>query len=215
MKLPFFKPKKLPVNETVDTIRPAPGERFSPSTMTAHTKTGEDDVWVVADVIAPGFRVGKQVAVKAEVQICTIDYWVLFDESCEVARVLKARASDFVPGGTSWRATWGLTHPEDLRELLGEPALDRWRARMIANLNPAYAGQPDRQLALTGQEGAAFEESTMQADGEVPAGDSTVTGIVARNGIPQHGLACPGGSPLLLAVVTVDTEVRCARTALL
>ena len=195
----------------VSPIDPAVGSRFETATMSAPVNPSPEDVWIVADVRNSGYRVGAGAALKAQTEISTIDAWVLLDERCPVGRVLGSRAEDLLPGGRDgrrrWRATWGVTYPNELRDMFDEASLQAWRARVIAHMSPAYEGRPGRQLVLTGQAGAVFERSTMEADFDVPRGDAVVAAVVERDGIPQHGLACPGGSPLLLAVVRAMPEI--------
>ena len=194
----------------VETIQPEPGARFDPRTMSTADDLNEDDIWVVTEALKPGFTVGGRTLDPARVEVATLDSHVLLDGSCPVGRLLNERADELVPGGrdgaATWRATWGLSHPEDLRELLAETLLDQWRTRMIDGLNEAYRGETARQLVLTGEKGAVFEPSTMDVEGDPPVGDAIVEDLVARDGVPQHGLACPGGSPLLLAVVSVRSS---------
>ena len=170
------------------------------------------DVWIVAGIEKVGYRVTDRVPLKAETTISTIDAWVLLDESCVVGRALRARAENLLPGGDAgrykWRATWGIKFPEDLRNMFDEPTLAVWRMRMIEDLNPAYDRRPQRQLTLVGYVGHTFEGSTMEARGHAPQGDSVVEALVKRDGTPQQGLACPGGSPLLLAVVKAKRAIR-------
>ena len=193
----------------VKSIAPAIGARFDHLTMNTAGEPSDDDVWVVTEVAEPGFIVRGRTLDMAQVAVATLDSRVLLDEACPVGRLLSDRADELIPGGKAgaptWRATWGLSHPEDLRELLGEEQLDTWRLRMMRELNGAYEENGQRQLALTGQAGAIFEPSTMDVEGAPPVGDAVVREVVARDGVPQHGLACPGGSPLLLAVVRVNS----------
>jgi hypothetical protein len=196
----------------VKSIAPAIGERFDHLTMSTAGEPSDDDVWVVTEVAAPGFIVRGRTLDMAQVAVATLDSRVLLDEACPVGRLLSDRADELIPGGKAgaptWRATWGLSHPEDLRELLGEEQLDTWRQRMMRELNGAYEENGQRQLALTGQAGAIFEPSTMDVEGALPVGDAVVREVVAQDGVAQHGLACPGGSPLLLAVVRVNSPER-------
>jgi hypothetical protein len=193
----------------VKSIAPAIGARFDHLTMNTAGEPSDDDVWVVTEVAEPGFTVRGRTLNMAQVAVATLDSRVLLDEACPVGRLLSDRADELIPGGNAgtptWRATWGLSYPEDLRELLDEDQLDTWRQRMMRELNGAYGEDGQRQLALTGQAGAIFEPSTMDVEGAPPVGDAVVREVVARDGVAQHGLACPGGSPLLLAVVRVNS----------
>lgn len=194
----------------VESVEPGEGARFDPRTMGTADELNQDDIWVVTETLQAGFTVGGRTLAPARVGVATLDSHVLLDGSCPVGRLLNERADELVPGGrdgaTAWRATWGLSHPEDLRELLDEAVLEGWRKRMIDELNDAYPGEKARQLVPTGEKGAVFEPSTMDVEGDPPVGDAIVEDLVARDGVPQHGLACPGGSPLLLAVVRISTS---------
>jgi hypothetical protein len=192
----------------VSRIRPATQDPFDAQYMTTDARTTNDDLWVVSsDVPAErvGFRFGDHVEVHARVEVCTIDWWLLSMPSCPVGQKIGERSDDLVAGGKmgsrGWRAPWGLAHPEDLRELFDEPTLEVWRKRMIAELNPRYLGRPERCLSIVGAPGDVFESSIMEVEGSVPIGDATVDTVVDRQGTRQQGLACPGGSPLLLAIV--------------
>ena len=193
----------------VESVDPDVGVRFDPRTMSTADDVNQDDLWVVTETLQQGFIVGGRTVDTARVAVATLDSRVLLDGACPVGRLLNERADELVPGGragvATWRATWGLTHPEDLRELLDEAVLDGWRKRMIDEINDAYPGSKTRQLVLTGKKGAIFEPSTMDVEGAPPVGDAIIEDLVARDGVPQHGLACPGGSPLLLAVVRIST----------
>jgi len=197
----------------VQRMEPEADLAFDPATMEGDpaASAGTDDVWVVAETTAPGFKIGAEVVEKASVRVATWDSRVLLDDRCPVGRVLLEQVEELIPGGghgcDGWRATWGLSHPEDLRTHFGEAELDTWRNRMVRELNAAYAELRERRLLLTGQEGALFEPSTMEAGDDAPVGDAIVERVVNRDGVPQHGLACPGGSPLLLAVVKVKPSV--------
>ena len=76
---------------------------------------------------------------------------------------------------------------------------------MIHELNPYYIGREKRQLILTGSPGEPLDTWVDTDDGKRPIGDATVGEVVMRDGVPQYGLACPGGSPLLRAVVRAAT----------
>ena len=135
----------------------------------------------------------------------SLDYRVLTDPACPVGRAIGERSDELVSGSKTvssvWRATWGLMYPEDLREIFDETVLDGFRRRLIAELNPHYRDRPERQLQLIGSPGEPFDSSMETEDGRSPVGDAVVTEVVLRDGVPQYGLACPGGSSLLLAVV--------------
>lgn len=171
------------------------------------TEPGDpESQWLIDQPVAEGFRVGPVVVLRAQATVCTPDAWVLFGTDCTVGRFIRSQAEQLVPGGTAglrkWRAPWGLTHPEDLRLRFSEEALDRWRRRVSEELAGYYPEQPERRLGVTGKAGDVFELSTMEtASGHEPVGDTMVESVVERDGVPQHGLASPGGSPLLLAVV--------------
>lgn len=199
----------------VSRIWPAKGDRFDSQRMMTDTRTTKDDRWVVsADVSAArvGFLLGDRVEVHAHVDVCTIDWWLLSRPTCPVGRAIAERADDLVAGGQAgskaWRAPWGLAHPEDLRKLFDESTLDLWRKRMVAELNPHYLGHPERCLAITGASGDVLESSIMEAEGSLPVGDAIVADVVERDGKGQHGLACPGGSPLLIAIVRTKSVGR-------
>jgi hypothetical protein len=193
---------------SVSRIQPKAGEPFDPYSMTPNIPVTPDDCWVVSSEVpaeSAGFRVGNRVDLLAKVNVCTIDWWVLANPNSLVGQTISERANDLVVGGASgaarWRAPWGLTHPEDLRELFEEKDLNAWRIRVIDELNPHYQGNLERCLLITGAAGDVFESSTMETEGPAPVGDATVTEVVERQGLAQQGLACPGGSPILLAVV--------------
>ena len=198
------------IDSGVETVEPNAGGRFDPQTMSTVDDLSQDDIWVVTEMFEPGFTLRSRTLAPARVGVATLDSCVLLDDSCPVGRLLKERADELIPGGSdsaaTWRATWGLSHPEDLRNLLDEAVLDGWRKRMIAELNDGYPGEKARQLVLTGEKGGLFERSAMDVEGDPPAGDAIVEALVDRDGVPQHGLACPEGSPLLLAVVRTRTS---------
>ena len=131
----------------------------------------------------------------------TLDYQVLTD--CPVGRACLSNELVHPRLADKWRAEFGLTNGEDLREIFDEPCLEAWRQRMIAEINPHYRDQPKRQLRIVGSPGEPFSDLTMMTeDGYSPMEeDSVVIEVVLRDGVPQYGLACPGGSSLLLAVV--------------
>ncbi len=192
----------------VQRIAPIAGDSFDIRNMTASIRVTKDDHWVVSQDSARerhGFLLGERVEVPAEVEACTVDWWVLSKPSCPVGRAISERADQLVAGGGAkapgWRAPWGLAYPEDLRKLAVESSLDAWRQRLVNELNPYYVNHPERCVALVGKPGDVFEVSTMEAEGAPPVGDAVVAEVVEREGVPQLGLACPGGSPLLLAVV--------------
>ncbi len=195
----------------VQVVRPKAGEAFNARTMRPVARITDDDCWVVAGEPSDdhvGFAIAGRVVVTAQVDVCTADWWVLSQRDCPVGRAVADGADDLIAGGrdgaAGWRAPWGLTHPEDLRGRLGfdEPTLEAWRARMASGIKKYYVKRPDRCLAITGMVGEGFETSTMEDPHGPPVGDAVVVDVVLRDGIPQHGLACPGGSPLLLAVVS-------------
>ena len=192
-------------------IEPDPMMAFDAGRMSATREADGDSVWVVSKLLTTGFEI-RETIIPAEVEIATRDYMVLIGENCPVGRMIRSRADDLMPGGNkgsgTWRATWGLLHPEDLREQFDEATLKAWRSRMIDGINSTYPGRVDRQLSLVGEPGAPFEESVMQADGKRPIGDSIVQSVALRDNIPQQGLACPGGNPLLLAVVNASPVVN-------
>ena len=130
----------------------------------------------------------------------TLDYQVLTD--CPVGRACLSNELVHPRLADKWRAQFGLTNGEDLREIFDETVLDGFRRRLIAELNPHYRDRPERQLQLIGSPGEPFSDLTMMTeDGYSPVGDAVVTEVVLRDGVPQYGLACPQGGPLLLAVV--------------
>ena len=129
----------------------------------------------------------------------TLDYQVLTD--CPVGRACLSNELVHPRLADKWRAQFGLTNGEDLREIFDEPCLEAWRQRMIAEINPHYRDLPERQLQLIGSPGEPFDSSMETEDGRSPVGDAVVTEVVLRDGVPQYDLACPGGSSLLLAVV--------------
>ncbi|WP_375757345.1 hypothetical protein [Corallococcus exercitus] len=191
----------------VSAFSPEAGDDFDSSRMSPAGSITTDDLWVVASDTSDdrrGYRVADRVEVPAEVEVCTADWWVLSRAGCAVGEAIVERADNLIAGGrakaASWRAPWGFTFPEDLRGL-PETLLDGWRQRLIAELNPRYRDRPERQLVLVGHPGEAFESSMETEDGRSPVGDAVVSEVVLRDGVPQYGLACPGGSPLLLAVV--------------
>lgn len=192
----------------VSAFSPERGERFDRKRMAAdHVSMSEDDVWLVAEDTPDemlGYARGARTLVKAGVEVCTADWLALSTQGCVAGEAIIARADELIAGGAArralWRAPWGFTFPEDLREL-PESALDEWRRGMMAALNPYYEGRPERQLRLVGGPGEPFDSAMESADASGPIGDAIVDEVVERDGIPQHGLACPGGSPLLLAIV--------------
>jgi hypothetical protein len=199
----------------VTRILPNRGETFDAKRMEPQFKASDDDRWLVANEVPPGrcgFELGGRKVVRPSVDVCTVDWWVLSNPACPVGRVIADRADDLVAGGAAgslgWRAPWGLAHPEDLRELFDEPTLDAWRKRMVSELNPHYRDRQERCLSLTGAPGDVFELSTMEPAGAVPVGDAVVEDVVERQGVRQFGLACPGGSPMLLALVRTTTLRR-------
>ncbi len=191
----------------VSAFAPKAGEDFDASRMSPAVPLNADDLWVVASNTPDdrrGYRIADRVEVLAEVEVCTADWWVLSRAGCTVGEAIIERADNLIAGGrakaASWRAPWGFTFPEDLRGI-PETVLDGWRQRLIAELNPRYRDRPERQLVLVGSPGEPFESSMETEDGRSPVGDAVVSEVVLRDGVPQYGLACPGGSPLLLAVV--------------
>ncbi len=199
----------------VARIRPTKGDAFDAQRMVTDVKTTKDDHWVVASEVPAGrcgFQLGGRLEIPASVDVCTVDWWLLSSSSCPVGRAIGERSNDLVAGGktgsSGWRAPWGLAHPEDLRDLFDEPALDAWRKRMVAELNPHYRGRPERCLSIIGAPGDVFESSIMEPAGAVPVGDAVVEDVVQRQGERQNGLACPGGSPLLLAIVRTTAARR-------
>jgi hypothetical protein len=199
----------------VARVRPAKGDAFDERRMVTDVKTTQDDRWVVsAEVPARrvGFHLGDRLEIHARVDVCTMDWWVLSSPSCPVGRTIGERSDGLVAGGKTgpprWRAPWGLAHPEDLRELFDETVLDAWRKRMVAELNPHYGDLPERCLSIIGAPGDVFESSIMEPAGAVPVGDAVVEDVARRQGERQYGLACPGGSALLLAVVRATAARR-------
>ena len=191
----------------VSAFVPKAGENFEPSRMSTAVATNADDIWVVASDTPNnkrGYSVAGHVEVQAEVEACTADWWIISRAECPVGEKIKEMADTLVAGGSakaaSWRAPWGFTYPEDLRAL-PETDLESWRQRLISELNPRYNDRPERQLLLVGNPGEPFESSMETEDGRSPVGDAVVSEVVLRDGVPQLGLACLGGSPLLLAVV--------------
>lgn len=199
----------------VARIRPTKGDAFDAQRMVTNVKTTKDDHWVVAAEVPAGrcgFQLGGRLEIPASVDVCTVDWWLLSSSSCPVGRAIGERSEDLVAGGKTgsagWRAPWGLAHPEDLRELFDEHSLDAWRKRLVAELNPYYRGRPERCLSIIGAPGDVFESSIMEPAGTVPVGDAVVEDVVQRQGERQSGLACPGGSPLLLAIVRTTAARR-------
>lgn len=193
----------------VSAFAPKAGEICDSNRMAPTVSVTTEDIWVVASDTPDercGYYVANNLEVHAEVDVCTADWWVLTRPGCTVGNTISRRVDSLIAGGraraTSWRAPWGITYPEDLREL-PEATLDAWRLRLIAELNPHYRDRPERQLVLVGKPGEAFDSSMETEDGYYPVGDSVISEVVKREGVPQYGLACPGGSPLLLAVVRV------------
>jgi hypothetical protein len=191
----------------VSAFAPKAGEDFDASRMSPAVALNTDDLWVIASDTPDGlrgYRIADHVEVLAEVEVCTADWWVLSRAGCAVGEAIIERADNLIAGGlakaASWRAPWGFTFPEDLRGL-PETVLDGWRQRLISELNPRYRDRPERQLVLVGSPGEPFESSMETEDGRSPVGDAVVSEVVLRDGVPQYGLACPGGSPLLVAVV--------------
>ena len=190
----------------------APGSRWNRK-LTRPCKApaeGDDGVWIVVETCRQGIRTASNaVMCKEKARISTVDATVLFDGTCPVGRWLRSRGRDLVPGGEqgywTWRARYGFHFPGDLRDDFDEKTLANWRRRMVREINPQYDGSPACQLEVTGHEGDFFRASTMDVCGDVPAGDARVSGVVERDGVLQQGLACPGGNPLLLAVVGVET----------
>jgi hypothetical protein len=185
--------------------------------MTTTARTTDEDCWVVAaepSADHSGFSVDGRVVMPAQVEVCTVDWWVLSNPECPVGRAVAEGSEDLIAGGSQgapgWRASWGLSHPEDLRGRIcfDEQTLDVWRKRMATDLNKHYLKRPDRCLAITGAVGDVFETSTMESPDSQPVGDAVVVEVVKRDGVRQHGLACPGGSPLLLAVVNTRPAER-------
>ena len=197
----------------VSTIKPVNGCRFDPATMSVQPGPTSEDVWIVHRVKSWGYRIDDCVVQAAEVSTSTIDAWILLDTHCAIGRFLDERqnADSLLPGGYDgrfrWRAAWGIIYPEDLRDQFDEKSLNTWRCRMINELNCAYEGDPERQLVVTAHTGDVFEPSTMEARGEVLRGDAVVETVLERDEFPQHGLACPGGSPLLLAIVKAKAAI--------
>lgn len=191
----------------VSPFAPKAGDDFDSSRMSPSASLNTDDLWIVASNTPEdrrGYHVADRVEVLAAVEVCTADWWVLSRAGCTVGEAIIERADNLIAGGrakaASWRAPWGFTFPEDLRGL-PETVLDGWRQRLISELNPRYRDRPERQLVLVGSPGEPFESSMETEDGRSPVGDTVVSEVVLRDGVPQYGLACPGGSPLLLAVV--------------
>ena len=176
----------------------------------AEPAAGDDGLWIVLEVGRQGIRTADAVICKERARIGTVDAMILFDGTCPVGRWLRRRRRDLIPGGQqgcrTWRARYGFYFPGDLRDEFDETTLAEWRKRMIREVNAEYVGCTTCQLDETGSEGDRFEQSTMEVRGSDPEGDAFVTGLVERDGIAQHGLACKGGNPLLLAVVRAETR---------
>ena len=194
----------------VSVFAPKAGDKFNESRMSTMLTINTDDIWVVANNTPDhrrGYCLDGRVEVHAEVEVCTADWWVLSSAGCAVGQMIIERAEELIAGGhakrMSWRAPWGFTFPEDLRGRteLTEIVLDKWRQRMIDELNPYYPDRGERQLTLVGSPGEPFDSSMETQDGRNPIGDTVVSEVVLRDGVQQYGLGCPGGSPLLLAVV--------------
>ena len=195
----------------VEPISTKAGDKFDETTMVASKPVSTDDVWLVSENVSYescGFWVRGKPVLHAKVDVCTADYWVLVKQDCEVGRFIVERGDSLLgvgPGEAfTWRATWGLMVPKDLRNL-PETVLDVWRRRLIQEINPYYTGRQDRQLILTGMPGEPLTSLVDTEDGERPIGDAFVQEAVMRGGVPQYGLVCPGGSPLLLAIVKAST----------
>ena len=199
----------------VSRIWPAAGEAFVVERMATAARTPTDDRWVVSAPVNAsqvGYLMGTNVVLRANVDVCTIDWWLLSSPNCPVGNAIKERVDDLIAGGkagaSGWRAPWGLAHPEDLRELFDEAALDTWRKRMVAELNPYYSGRAERCLSIIGASGDVFESQIMETAGAAPIGDAVVEEVILREGERQHGLACRGGSPLLVAIVRTRPPQR-------
>ncbi|GEM_PF-4830376 len=203
----------------VVAVRPNAGQAYDADSMSTTMHITTEDCWVIdteptAEEI--GFSVDGRIEIPAQVKICTIDWWVLSRPECPVGSAVLECIDDLIPGGiegaAGWRASWGFSHPEDLRGRMriDETALERWRLRMVSSLNKHYEEHPERCLTITGSVGEAFELSTMESQNSQPIGDAVVVEVVERDGVAQHGLTCPGGSPLLLAVVITTPKGRTA-----
>lgn len=203
----------------VVAVRPSAGQAYDADSMSTTMHITTEDCWVIeteptAEEI--GFSVDGRIEIPAQVKICTIDWWVLSRPECPVGSAVLECIDDLIPGGiegaAGWRASWGFSHPEDLRGRMriDETTLERWRLRMVSSLNKHYEEHPERCLTITGSVGEAFELSTMESQNSQPIGDEVVVEVVQRDGVAQHGLTCPGGSPLLLAVVITTPKGRTA-----
>ena len=188
------------------TIHPKAGDVFNPATMTTNTTMSTSDVWVVRSVKKSGYAENGRVTQRAQVEVCTADYWVLTKEKdCRVYNLITKLGEERILGvapnaAHEWKATWGMMYPMELREL-PESVLDAWRRRLVQELNPYYNGRANRQLILTGMPDEPLTSLADTEDGKRPIGDAWVTEPATRNGVLQYGLACPGGCALLLAVV--------------
>lgn len=198
----------------VRAIVPAPGDRFDTKTMQARVPTDSDSVWLVAEPLEPlefGFSGHRgEVVVRAMTTTCTADWWALTHASteCPVTRAIRGdpeRYTGLEPAlAPMWTAPQGLRTLADLRRVFDEATLASWAARLLRDLNPAYDGRLGRQLRLLAPAGEPYDASTMKTLGTFPLAHANVVAVGEREGIPQRGLGCPGGTPLLYAIVLVE-----------
>lgn len=192
----------------IQRFQPKAGDRFDRDKM-AHAPTpNPDDEWVVAadtPLQCAGFARKGIVLCHADVSIETSDWHVVASPGCAVGQDIRRRPDEYILGGEAqaarWRAPWGIAHPEDFRERFDERTLATWQERVVTELAVYYPDRPERCPCITGIVGHPYELSTMEQVGDETIGDAVVAEVVERNDVPQHGLACPGGSALLFAVV--------------
>jgi hypothetical protein len=198
---------------SVQLLCPAAGDSFDPASMTPDAAVDLESVWVVA--LSPardavGYRRGAEVLVRAEVTVCTVDWWLLAvaHPECPVGKAVFADPEKYTGLDTEyvrgWTATLGLRSLADLRREFDEPTLRAWSDRLVSETAESYPSQIARQVHHHGAIGDAYDPSAMKCAAGSPVAATRVVEIVERGGVPQRGLGCSRAPPLLYAIVRVE-----------